>query len=140
VKPVLVRTTTSAQQVRALLDSWAAHYGVDRRLVHAVAWMESGYQTDLTSSVGAWGVMQILPGTWGYVETSLIGRKVPRTASGNIRVGVAYLRQLLQEFGGNKRQALAAWYQGPTSVRKRGVIHETKVFVANVLALSRSSV
>jgi hypothetical protein len=140
VKPVLVRTTTSAQQVRALLDSWAAHYGVDRRLVHAVAWMESGYQTDLTSSVGAWGVMQILPGTWGYVETSLIGRKVPRTASGNIRVGVAYLRQLLQEFGGNRRQALAAWYQGPTSVRKRGAIHETKVFVANVLALSRSSV
>jgi soluble lytic murein transglycosylase-like protein len=102
--------------------------------------MESGYQTDLTSSVGAWGVMQILPGTWGYVETSLIGRKVPRTASGNIRVGVAYLRQLLQEFGGNRRQALAAWYQGPTSVRKRGAIHETKVFVANVLALSRSSV
>jgi len=140
VKPVLIRTTISAQQVRALLDSWSAHYGVDRRLVHAVAWMESGYQTDLTSSVGAWGVMQILPGTWGYVETSLIGRKVPRTASGNICVGVAYLRQLLQEFGGNKRRALAAWYQGPTSVRKRGAIHETKVFVANVLALSRSSV
>jgi hypothetical protein len=140
VKPVLVRTTTSARRVQGLLDSWAAHYRVDRRLVRAVAWMESGYQTDLTSSVGAWGVMQILPGTWSYVETSLIGRNVPRTASGNIRVGVAYLRQLLQEFGGNKRQALAAWYQGPTSVRKRGPIRETKIFVANVLALRRSSV
>jgi peptidoglycan hydrolase-like protein with peptidoglycan-binding domain len=139
-KPVLVRTTTSAPQVRVLLNSWAAHYGVDRRLVRAVAWMESGYQTDLTSSVGAWGVMQILPGTWSYVETSLIGRKVPRTASGNIRVGVAYLRQLLREFGGNKRLALAAWYQGPTSVRKRGAIRETTIFVANVLALRRSSV
>ncbi len=140
VKPVLVRTTTSAPRVRALLDSWAVHYGVDRRLVRAVAWMESGYQTDLTSSVGAWGVMQILPGTWRYVETSLIGRKVPRTASGNIRVGVAYLRQLLREFSDNERQALAAWYQGPTSVRKRGAIRETKIFVANVLALRRSSV
>ena len=139
-KPIVLTTTTSAPRVRALLDSWAAHYGIDRRLVRAVAWMESGYQTDLTSSVGAWGVMQILPGTWGYVETSLIGRKVPRTASGNIRVGVAYLRQLLQEFGGNKRQALAAWYQGPTSVRKRGAIRETRVFVANVLALQRSLV
>src|SRR6267378_1287268 len=109
-------------------------------LVRAVAWMESGYQTDLTSSVGAWGVMQILPGTWSYVETVLIGSKVPRTASGNIRVGVVYLRQLLREFGGNKRQALAAWYQGPTSVRKRGAIRETKIFVANVLALRLSSV
>jgi transglycosylase-like protein with SLT domain/putative peptidoglycan binding protein len=140
VKPELLRTTTSAPHVRALLDSWAAHYGVDRRLVRAIAWMESGYQTDLTSSVGAWGVMQILPGTWSYVETSLVGHRVPRTASGNIRVGVAYLRQLLREFGGNKRQALAAWYQGPTSVRKRGPIRDTKIFVANVLALRRSSV
>jgi peptidoglycan hydrolase-like protein with peptidoglycan-binding domain len=140
VKPTLVNATTSTTQVPALLDSWAAHYGVDRRLVHAVAWMESGYQTDLTSSVGAWGVMQILPGTWGYVETVLIGRKVPRTASGNIRVGVAYLRQLLREFGGSERQALAAWYQGPTSVRKHGAIPETKTFVANVLALRRTSV
>jgi hypothetical protein len=140
VKPVLVHTTTSAPRVPALLDYWATHYGVDRRLVHAVAWMESGYQTDLTSSVGAWGVMQILPGTWGYVETNLIGRKVPRTASGNIRVGVAYLRQLLREFGGNKRLALAAWYQGPTSVRKRGAIRETKIYVTNVLALRRSSI
>jgi peptidoglycan hydrolase-like protein with peptidoglycan-binding domain len=140
VKPVLVRATTSAPRVQGLLDYWAAHYGVERRLVRAVAWMESGYQTDLTSSVGAWGVMQILPGTWSYVETSLIGRKVPRTASGNIRVGVAYLRQLLREFDGNKRLALAAWYQGPTSVRQHGAIRETKIFVANVLALRRSSV
>jgi hypothetical protein len=140
VKPALVRTTTAAQRVPALLDFWAAHYGVDRRLVRAVAWMESGFQTDLTSSVGAWGVMQILPGTWSYVETVLIGRPVPRTASGNIRVGVVYLRQLLREFGGNKRQALAAWYQGPSSVRNQGALRETKIFVANVLALRSRSV
>jgi len=139
-KPGPVRTNTSASGVPALLDYWSGHYGVDRRLVRAVAWMESGFQTDLTSSVGAWGVMQILPGTWGYVETVLIGSKVPRTASGNIRVGVAYLRQLLREFDGNQRLALAAWYQGPTSVRKRGAIPETKIFVANVLALRRNSV
>ena len=102
--------------------------------------MESGFQTDLTSSVGAWGVMQITPGTWGYVETSLIGHRVPRTASGNIHVGVAYLSELLREFGGNERRALAAWYQGPASVRERGAIRETKIYVANVLALRRSSV
>jgi peptidoglycan hydrolase-like protein with peptidoglycan-binding domain len=137
-KPVPVRETSSSR-VPALLDYWAAHYGVDRHLVHAVAWMESGFQTDLTSPAGAWGVMQILPGTWTYVETVLIGSKIPRTASGNIRVGVAYLRQLLREFNGNRKLALAAWYQGPTSVRKRGALPETKIFVANVLALRRSS-
>jgi Putative peptidoglycan binding domain/Transglycosylase SLT domain len=140
-KPVLVKatSTTPAGRVRALLDYWADHYGVDRKLVRALAWMESGYQTDLTSSAGAWGVMQILPVTWSYVETVLIGAKVPRTASGNIRIGVVYVRQLLRQFGGGERKALAAWYQGPASVRKRGILPESKVFIANVLALRSSS-
>jgi peptidoglycan hydrolase-like protein with peptidoglycan-binding domain len=141
VKPVLVKaiTTVPVDRVRALLDYWADRYGVERKLVRALAWMESGYQTDLTSSAGAWGVMQILPVTWSYVETVLIGAKVPRTASGNIRIGVVYLRQLLREFDGSERKALAAWYQGPASIRQRGILRESKVFVANVLALRSSS-
>jgi peptidoglycan hydrolase-like protein with peptidoglycan-binding domain len=141
VKPVLVKaiTTTPANRVRTLLDYWAVHYSVDRTLVRALAWMESGYQTDLTSSAGAWGVMQILPVTWSYVETVLIGAKVPRTASGNIRIGVVYIRQLLREFDGNERKALAAWYQGPASVRKNGILAESKIFIRNVLALRSSS-
>jgi hypothetical protein len=141
VKPVLVKavTTTPPGRVRALLDYWAAHYAVDRKLVRAVAWMESGYQTDLTSSAGAWGVMQILPVTWSYVETVLIGANVPRTASGNIRIGVVYLHQLLREFGGDERKALAAWYQGPASVRKNGILAESRIFIRNVLALKSSA-
>ena len=137
---MLVSTTTPATKVRALLDRWAVRYGVDKKLVRAVAWMESGFQTNLTSAAGAWGVMQVLPTTWSYVETVLVGDKVPRTASGNIRVGVLYLRQLLREFGGDQAKALAGWYQGPASVRRLGVLRETKVFVANVLALRDSSV
>jgi soluble lytic murein transglycosylase-like protein len=133
-------TATPAAQVRGLLDYWAGHYGVDRQLVRAVAWMESGYQTNLTSKAGAWGVMQILPPTWRYVETVLLGAKVPHTVSGNIRVGVLYLRELLREFGGSERRALGAWYQGPASVRRRGLLRETKRFVANVLALKSSQV
>ena len=141
VKPVLVKaiSTTPADRVRTLLDYWAARYTVDRKLVRALAWMESGYQTDLTSSAGAWGVMQILPVTWSYVETVLIGAKVPRTASGNIRIGVVYLRQLLREFGGDERRALGAWYQGPASVRKNGILKESKIFIRNVLALKSSA-
>ena len=142
VHPVLVSsvTATPAARVRGLLDYWSRHYGVDRQLVRAVAWMESGYQTNLTSKAGAWGVMQILPPTWRYVETVLLGAKVPHTASGNIRVGVLYLRELLREFNGSERRALGAWYQGPASVRRRGLLRETKTFVANVLALKSSQV
>jgi peptidoglycan hydrolase-like protein with peptidoglycan-binding domain len=123
--------------VRGLIDHWAAHYAVDRSLVHALAWMESGYQSNLRSPAGAWGVMQILPTTWRYAEDILIGEKVPRTVSGNVRVGVAFLRQLLREFGGDERAALGAWYQGPASLRKHGAFHVTRAFVEDVVALQQ---
>ncbi len=121
--------------VRATLDHWAGHYGLDRSLARALAWMESGYNPNVTSSVGAWGVMQILPTTWTYVETNLIGRPVPRTAEGNVHVGTALLHHLLQVFDGNERLALGAWYQGERAVRTRGLYPETRTFVADVLAL-----
>ena len=135
VRPVLVRAITPATKVRTLLDYWAARYGVSKKLVRAVAWMESGFQTNLTSAAGAWGVMQILPTTWSYVETVLVGNEVPRTASGNIRVGVLYLRQLLREFAGDERKALAGWYQGERAVRAHGIYNQSRTFVADVLAL-----
>ncbi len=123
--------------VRATLDHWAGHYGLDPSLARALAWMESGYNPNVTSSVGAWGVMQILPTTWTYVETSLIGRPVPRTAEGNVHVGTALLHHLLNVFDGDETLALGAWYQGERAVRRNGLYPETKSFVANVLALKR---
>ena len=44
--------------------------------------------------------MQVTPATWDYVETVLVGKRIPRTTSGNVQVGVAYLDQLLREFRG----------------------------------------
>ncbi|HSC48745.1 MAG TPA: peptidoglycan-binding protein [Gaiellaceae bacterium] len=129
-----------ATSVRTMLTNWAIAYRLDPALVRALGWMESGFQTGLVSSAGARGVLQVLPVTRGYVEHQLIGHKVPRSTSGNIRIGVVYLRQLLREFGWDRTRALAAWYQGPASVRKRGQLASTKLFVANVLALSRRDI
>jgi hypothetical protein len=126
--------------VRALLGHWARVYNVDMRLVRALAWMESGYHPGLVSTSGARGVMQVLPVTKDYVETVLLRRKVPWTVSGGIQVGVVFLRQLLREFNGNERLALAAWYQGPASIRRNGVSPGTRAFVADVLALKRRGV
>jgi len=127
-------------EVRALLARWARIYGVDPGLVRALAWMESGFQPGLVSSAGARGVMQVMPGTRDYVETVLLGKRIPNSVSGNIQIGVVYLRQLLREFRGDERLALAAWYQGPASVRRHGRFAATRVFVANVLALRRRGV
>jgi soluble lytic murein transglycosylase-like protein len=125
----------SRDSVRRAIDYWSRVYGVDPTLARALAWMESGFQQDVVSSVGAIGVMQLLPETWEFVDTVLLGVRTPRTYQGNVRAGVRYLRWQLDEFGGNVRLALAGWYQGARAVRERGLFNETKDFVRIVLAL-----
>jgi peptidoglycan hydrolase-like protein with peptidoglycan-binding domain len=130
-------SASDASTVRNSLDNWAAHYGIDPRLARALAWMESGYNNTVVSSVGAQGVMQLLPTTWSYVETVLIGHSVAHDADGNVHVGLAYLNHLLHAFNGDEHLALAAWYQGEQSVKATGPYKVSKAFVADVLALQQ---
>jgi peptidoglycan hydrolase-like protein with peptidoglycan-binding domain len=129
------RVRGHSRGVRASLEFWAHHYGLQRELVKALAWMESGFQPNVRSSAGAWGVMQVTRGTWSYVEMFIIGHRVRRTVDGNVHVGVAYLHELMHQFGFHERKALAAYYQGAWSVRTHGVYAETRAFVADVVAL-----
>jgi soluble lytic murein transglycosylase-like protein len=132
-RSVSTATRASRSTVGDSIARWSAHYGVDPALVRALAWQESGWQSHLVSSTGATGVMQVMPGTRDFVELFVIGKKIERTSDGDIRVGVAYLDHLLDQF--DRRRAIAAYYQGPGSVRRDGLFPETKRFVANVLAL-----
>ena len=134
-RPQWLSPAPSRDAVRAALDRWAGVYGVDPRLVRALAWMESGFQHDVVSSVGALGVMQLLPESWEFVDTVLLGFTTPRNYNGNVRAGVRLLRWLLAEFDGDVRLALAGWYQGARAVRENGLYGETKVFVRVVRAL-----
>ena len=121
--------------VRAAIDRWAAAYGVDPKLARALAWMESGFQQDVVSSAGAIGVMQLLPETWDWVDTLLLGEVTPRTYDGNVRAGVRYLRWQLDQFDGDVRLALAGYYQGARAVRERGLFEDTKQYVSVILQL-----
>jgi LysM repeat protein len=121
--------------VRGSLDKWAAVYGVDPKLARALAWMESGFQEDVTSSAGAIGVMQLLPETWEWVDTILLRQPTPRTYDGNVRAGVRYLRWQLDQFGGDVKLALAGYYQGARAVRERGLFDDTKQYVSVILQL-----
>lgn len=121
--------------VRDTITAVASRYGVDASLARAVAWMESGFQPHVVSQAGALGVMQVTPPTWEFVETVLLGRKVPKTTEGNIRVGVVFLRHLLREFRGDERLALAAYYQGARAVREHGLYAETVTYVEAIRSL-----
>ena len=121
--------------VRLAIDRWAAAYGVDPKLARALAWMESGFQEDVVSSAGAIGVMQLLPETWEWVDTMLLGEPTPRTYEGNVRAGVRYLRWQLDQFDGDVRLALAGYYQGARAVRERGLFDDTQQYVSVIQKL-----
>ena len=121
--------------VRSLISRTATRHGLDPSLARAVAWMESGFQPHVVSRAGALGVMQVTPATWEFVETVLLGERVPRSTGGNIKVGILFLRHLLREFRGDERLALAAYYQGAKAVRERGLFPETRTYVEAVRSL-----
>jgi LysM repeat protein len=140
VLPAAAITSTLAtyprSTVRGSIVYWANHYGVDPHLAAALAWMESGFNNGMVSPAGAVGVMQITPDTWDYVEqVLLLGRAVPHDANGNVRIGVAYLHHLLRLFGGDERQALAAYYQGARALQDAGFLPGTKQYVDDIVAL-----
>ena len=132
---VSLPVAASQDEVRASIDHWSTTYGVDPRLARATAWMESGFQQSVVSNVGAIGVMQLLPGTWAWVDQVLLGTTTPRTYDGNIQAGVRYLRWLLDQFNGDRRLALAGYYQGAQAVRDRGLFDDTKRYVSIILEL-----
>jgi soluble lytic murein transglycosylase-like protein/peptidoglycan hydrolase-like protein with peptidoglycan-binding domain len=127
--------SVDSDTIRVAIDRWSAAYGVDPRLARALAWMESGFQQDVVSSAGAIGVMQLLPETWQWVDTVLLGEATPRTYDGNVRAGIRYLRWQLDQFGGDVRLALAGYYQGARAVRERGLFDDTKQYVSVIQSL-----
>jgi LysM repeat protein len=118
------------------VGSIAAANGVPSSLAAAIAWQESGFNNGMVSKANARGVMQIMPGTWQWVQQNLTTVRLdPNSAADNVRAGSLYLRRLLSATGGNVAQAIAGYYQGLDSVRSIGMFKDTQQYVANVLAL-----
>jgi N-acetylmuramoyl-L-alanine amidase len=122
------------------VGSIAAENGVPASLADAIAWQESGFNNDLVSSADARGVMQILPGTWQWIQNSLdTGGPplAPASAADNVRGGVLMLHSLLDATGGDPAMAAAGYYQGLPSVQQHGLYPDTQRYVQNVLSLQR---
>jgi soluble lytic murein transglycosylase-like protein len=127
---------TSTRLTASQVQQVAAANGVSPSLAAAVAWQESGFNNAMVSGANARGVMQVMPGTWDYVEQNLAGRTLdPASASDNTTAGVLYLKHLLANAGGDEATAIAAYYQGLGSVQRHGILPETQHYVANVEAL-----
>lgn len=90
----------------------AAKHGVDPVLVEAVMAQESGGDPKAGSAVGARGLMQLMPETAAGLGVD------PEDPAQNIEGGTRYLRQMLDQFGGDEEKALAAYNAGPATVEK----------------------
>jgi soluble lytic murein transglycosylase-like protein len=136
VVPQAAPEPTAARVGASDVQSVAAAHGVSPSLASAIAWQESGFNNSMVSSANARGVMQVMPGTWNYVQKNLATRQLnPHSAADNVTAGVLYLKSLLNQTGGNESQAIAAYYQGLGALRSRGVFNDTAKYVANVQAL-----
>ena len=114
----------------------AAQSGAPSSLAAAIAWQESGFNNAMISPANARGVMQVMPGTWSWVQANLSAARLdPSSPTDNVKAGSLYLAHLLRETNGDPAIAAAGYYQGLGSVRRIGLLPETQRYVANVLAL-----
>ena len=119
-----VRVTSDS--LTPLVESIAIRYGVDPNLVKGLIKQESNwdvnasrYEAHLKDS--SWGLMQVLLqtaketlGNTGLTISQLIS---PET---NIAAGTAYIAKQLSRYGGNVRDAIAAYNAGSVKKNKDG--------------------
>lgn len=122
----------------AIINRYAAREGVRPDLIRAVIQVESGFDPNAKSPVGAMGLMQLMPET--AAELGVLDAYDPED---NILGGVRYLRQLLTTYGGDEALALAAYNAGPGAVQRYGnripPYPETQDYVARIQATTPSS-
>lgn len=58
-----------------IVNEMSEKYGVDKTLIYAVIRSESRFQADAVSSVGAIGLMQIMPSTFEWLQTHIGGEE-----------------------------------------------------------------
>jgi soluble lytic murein transglycosylase-like protein len=137
--PVGAPYPTPERVTPSQVGSIAAANGVPPSLADAIGWQESGFNNALTSSADARGVMQILPGTWNWINSSLTRSPLsPYSAADNVRGGVLLLHSLLQATAGSPSLAAASYYQGLPSVQRYGLFPDTQRYVKDVMSLASS--
>ena len=115
----------------------AREIGLDPAYVYGLIRQESRFVTDARSGVGASGLMQVMPATarWtakkiglAYTADMIADRDT------NLRIGTAYLKLVLDDFGGSQALAAAAYNAGPGRPRRwrDGPLLETAAWAENI--------
>lgn len=125
-----------SDELNAYFEEAAETYGVDVKLLKAIACAESNFNPSATSSAGAMGIMQMMPDT-----AAECGVTDPYDAYQSIMGGAQYISKMLDRYDGDTTLALAAYNAGPGNVDKyEGVppFEETQNYVKKVTSYYNS--
>lgn len=106
-------------------------FGVDKNIIRSVILAESAGKENAVSSAKAKGLMQLIDST-----AKDMGVRNVFDPKENIFGGTKYLAQMLRQYDGNLKFALAAYNAGPGNVNKyKGIppFEETKTYVTRVI-------
>jgi len=121
-----------AHRIATPMHRVSSRYGVDELLIKAIISVESCFDPKAVSSVGAQGLMQLMPRTARRMGVSDVFN-----VRDNLRGGIAYFRQLHRRYDGDTRLALAAYNAGPSAIAHyKGIppYPQTQRYVRRVLA------
>jgi soluble lytic murein transglycosylase-like protein len=127
--PVQLARCPFPSSLRGIFEAAATDASLPPAMLYAVAKVESNLHPDARSSVGARGLLQVMPATARSLDLN------PDEPSTNVLAGARYLRELLDRFDSTDL-ALAAYNAGPTAVAAAGGAPSVDVvrYVANVNA------
>jgi soluble lytic murein transglycosylase len=112
--------------------------GLDPAYVYGLIRQESRFVTDARSSVGASGLMQVMPATakWTAKKIGLNGFTVEQLNDHevNVAIGTGYLKLVLDDFGGSMAMAAAAYNAGPSRPRnwRNGPVLDGAIWAENI--------
>jgi len=123
---------------RDMVVQRARAINLDPAYVYGLIRQESRFVMDARSSVGASGLMQVMPATARWTARKIgmhnfnVGQRNDRET--NIAVGTGYLKLVLDDFDGSMALAAAAYNAGPRRPRawRNGPVMEAAAWAENV--------
>lgn len=123
--------------------------GLEPAFLAGVIYTESRFRPDVESHRGAYGLMQLLPGTARHIQDRSGIEGDWREPDVNLKIGAWYLGYLEERYSGDERLMLAAYNSGEGQVdawvSERGFdiaedipFKETREYVDNVLEAEKT--
>ena len=118
-----IEKETHPDDFKSYVKTYAAEYNVPEYVIFAVIETESGFDKNAESSVGARGLMQMMPSTFKWLTgPDHLGEKLGADKlyepEVSIKYGTYYLNYLYKKFDYNWDTAFAAYNAGEGNVSK----------------------